>query len=139
MRPSAALSLTALLLAITGLLPAAEVAVVNPSVNSSAFTTDQIKDLLRGKRMAWDDGSKVVVVLAREQSADAALMRFLDLNSQQFRIAWKKLVFTGKATMPEQVDTDEALVDYVARTPGAIGVVDKDKVKDGVKVVTLQQ
>ena len=136
--PSATRSVTALLFTVACLLPAVEVAVVNPSVKTPAFTADQIRDLLRGKRLAWDDGSKVIVVLSRDPSADAALMHFLDLNNQQFRIAWKKLVFTGKATLPEQVDSDELVADYVSRTPGAIGLMDKAKVKDGVRVVAIE-
>ena len=127
-----------LLLSAACAVPAAEVAVVNPAVGVAALNVEQVRDLLSGRRTAWDDGTTVVVVLARERTAEWALMRFLEVDGQQFRIGWKKLVFTGRAVAPALVDDDAALVALVARTPGAIGVVDDGRVTDGVKVVPLE-
>jgi ABC-type phosphate transport system substrate-binding protein len=62
-------------------------------------------------------------------------MKRLNKNTQQFQTGWKKLVFTGKASMPEQVNNDDDVVALVAKTPGSIGLVDKTKAKDSVKAI----
>jgi ABC-type phosphate transport system substrate-binding protein len=119
-------------------LDAEETLIVNSASAVSGVNADQLKDYFLGKKTAWDDGSKVVVVVVKEGSSSDALLSRLGKNSQQFMTGWKKLVFTGKASMPEQVDSDDALVALVAKTPGAIGLVDKSKVKDGVKAISIQ-
>ena len=128
-------------LAVGGSLASAtaeETLVVNPASPLAGLSADQMKDYFLGKKTAWDDGSKVVVVVVKEGSTNEALLNKLGKNSQQFMTGWKKLVFTGKGSMPEQVDSDDALIALVAKTPGAIGLVDKAKVKDGVKAITIQ-
>jgi ABC-type phosphate transport system substrate-binding protein len=47
-------------------------------------------------------------------------------------------VFTGKGAMPEQVDNEDELVTFIAKTPGAIGYADAGKAKDGVKAVAVK-
>ena len=117
---------------------AEETLVVNGASALTGISSDQMKDYFLGKKTAWEDGSKIVVVVIKDGSTNDALLSKLGKNSQQFMTGWKKLVFTGKASMPEQVDSDEALIAVIAKTPGAIGLVDKAKVKDGVKAISLQ-
>jgi len=52
-------------------------------------------------------------------------------------VSWRSLVFSGQAVMPKNLDTDAAVVEYVAHTPGAIGYVAKDSGHDGVKVLAV--
>lgn len=130
--------IAAALLMPAALLPAEEVAVINGGSAVTALTADQLKELFLGKKSSWEDGGKVIVVIAKAGPAQDSLMTLLGKSTSQFQTGWKKLVFTGKAAMPEQVDSDEAVVDMVAKTPGAIGYVDKAKVKDGVKALTVQ-
>jgi len=117
---------------------AEETLVVNSASALSGLSTDQMKDYFLGKKTTWEDGSKVVVVVIKDGGTSEALLAKLGKNSQQFMTGWKKLIFTGKGSMPEQVESDDALVALVAKTPGAIGLVDKAKVKDGVKAIALQ-
>ena len=126
------------LFAVAGFLPAEDVAIVNGASTVSALTADQAKDLFLGKKSTWDDGSKVVIVVAKDGPGSDAVMKLVGKSEQQFQTAWKKLIFTGKGSMPEMADSDDAVVAFVAKTPGAIGLVDKAKVKDGVKGIPVQ-
>ncbi len=137
MNPKHFLIAAALILPVA-LLPAEEVAVLNGGSTVTGLTGDQLKELFLGKKASWEDGGKVILVIAKTGSAQDSLMTLLGKSTSQFQTGWKKLVFTGKAAMPEQVENDEAVVDLVAKTPGAIGFVDKAKVKDGVKALTVQ-
>ena len=118
-------------------LHADDAVVVNSHAAIAELSDDDLRDLFLGKRTAWDDGTKVVVVVLRSGPSHDALLRRLGRNPQQFLTGWKKLVFTGKSGMPEQVASEDELVEMVARTPGAIGYIDAGKVKDGVKALTV--
>ncbi len=139
LRGGAFLPLSILFLVSTAVaLPAEETVVVNPSVTTMGLSEDALKDVYSGKTSIWEDGTKITVVVLKQGPSHDVLMRRLSKSPQQFLSSWKKLVFTGKGTMPEVVANDQALVDFVAKTPGAIGFVDKDKLKDGVKVLPIQ-
>lgn len=124
--------------ALTAHLRAAETVIVHPKAPTAVLSEDQAKEYFLGKRTVWDDGSKVVVVVVREGASHDGLMRLLGKSPSQFNTGWKKLVFTGKGSMPEQVDSEDELVSFVARNPGAIAFVDSGKVKDGVKAVSIK-
>ncbi len=116
-------------------LGAEETVIVNAKAAVSSLDIDALRDLFLGKKTSWDDGGRVIVAVLKDGPSHEDLMKLLGKNPQQFITSWKKLVFTGKGAMPEQLDGEEALVDYVAKTPGAIAYVDKSKLKDGVKAV----
>jgi ABC-type phosphate transport system substrate-binding protein len=111
--------------------------VVNSRAAIAALSDEDLRDLFLGKKTVWDDGTKVVVVVLKTGPSHDALLRRLGRNPQQFLTGWKKLVFTGKSSMPEQVASEDDLVEVVAHTPGAIGYIDAGKVKDGVKAVPV--
>jgi ABC-type phosphate transport system substrate-binding protein len=115
-----------------------EVTIVHATVAEIAIDTDALKDVFLGRQTTWSNGAHITVVIAKSGPSHDAVMQLLDKSNSQFLISWKKLVFTGKGTMPEQVDGEDALVRFVAMTPGAIGTVDRAKVTDGVKVLPLR-
>ncbi len=115
-----------------------ETAIVNPASAITSLSDDDLKDYYLGKKASWPDGSKVVVVVLDDGPSHDSLMKKLGKSSSQFTTGWKKLVFTGKGAMPEQVKTEDQLVAFVAKTPGAIGYVDAAKAKEGVKAVQLK-
>jgi ABC-type phosphate transport system substrate-binding protein len=112
--------------------------VVNPSVMVSAMDDATLKEIYLGKKTSWEDGSRIVVVVLKDGASHEDLMHRLNKSSSQFLTGWKKLVFTGKGTMPDVVESEDDLVRLIAKTAGAIGFVDKSKITATVKSVTLQ-
>lgn len=119
-------------------LSAEETVILNGGSALASLSEDDLKDYYLGKKASWPDGSKVVVVVLKDGPSHEKLMSKLGKSSSQFTTGWKKLVFTGKGAMPEQVGSEDELVAYVAKTAGAIGFVDAGKVKDGVKAVPVK-
>lgn len=117
---------------------AEETVILNGASAVAELTEDDLKDYYLGKKASWPDGSKVVVVVLKDGPSHDKLMGRLGKSSSQFTTGWKKLVFTGKGAMPEQVGSEDDLVAFVAKTPGAIGYADAGKVKDGVKAVPVK-
>jgi ABC-type phosphate transport system substrate-binding protein len=117
---------------------AEETVIVHGGLAVADLSEDDLKDYYLGKKASWPDGSKVVVVVLKDGPSHEKLMGKLGKSSSQFTTGWKKLVFTGKGAMPEQVGSEDDLVAFVAKTPGAIGYADAGKVKDGVMAVPVK-
>lgn len=116
---------------------AEDVVIVNQNVEMTTLSEEVLKDLFLGRKSSWADGSNVVVVLSKSSGSTETILKMVNKSPAQFQTCWKKLVFTGKGSMPERLDTDEAVAAFVAKTPGAIGFVDKEKAGTA-KIVPLQ-
>lgn len=111
--------------ALTAPLAAEDVLIVNPASKVATVSADQLKDLFLGKKTAWDDGGTVVLCVLKEGARHTVLLDKIGKTQAQFLQHWKKKVFTGAGAMPETFDDEAALAAYVAKTAGAIGLVDK--------------
>jgi TonB family protein len=94
------------------------------------------------KRISLIQDKKMKVVSVDEQVLqkrgavhDTFCRQFLDRDGEEIRIYYHGVVFTGKGSMPREVNSDEEMISYVARTRGAIGYVSGGANIDGVKVL----
>ena len=138
MRTSFLICLAALTVVFATPATAEETIILNGASPLAELTEDDLKDYYLGKKTHWPDGSKVVVVVLKDGASHESLMKRLGKSSSQFTTGWKKLVFTGKGAMPEQVGNEDELVSFIAKTPGAIGYADNGKAKEGVKAIAVK-
>jgi ABC-type phosphate transport system substrate-binding protein len=112
--------------------------IANKSVKASEISIAEIRDVFNGDKTSLSDGSHVVpVTLKAGPVHEAFLKKFVGKGDAAFRAAWRSLVFSGQGTMPKTFDSDAALIEYVAATPGAIGYVGKDP-GDAVKRLSVK-
>jgi ABC-type phosphate transport system substrate-binding protein len=117
----------------------AQTIIVNPSVKASDVSKGDLKDVFTGASTSLKDGSHVTPVLLKEgASHEEFLSGVIGKNDTAFRASWRSLVFSGQATMPKSLDSEAAMVEYVAKTPGAIGYIGKGTAHEGVKVLTVK-
>jgi ABC-type phosphate transport system substrate-binding protein len=117
----------------------AQLVIANPSVKSADVSKGDLRDVFTGTSTTLKDGSHVVPVLLKGGEAnDAFLSAFIGKGDAAFRAGWRSLVFSGQATMPKTVDSEAAMAEYVAKTPGAIGYVGKSAAHEGVKVLAIK-
>jgi ABC-type phosphate transport system substrate-binding protein len=115
------------------------IVIANTSVKSSDVTKSDLRDVFTGESSSFKDGSKVTPVLLKAGPVnDAFLSEYVGKPDSAFRAGWRSLVFSGQGSMPKSVDTDAAMVEYVAHTPGAIGYIGKDTPHEGVKVLAVK-
>jgi hypothetical protein len=113
------------------------VVIANDGVKATAASKDDIAGVFTGDKSTLSDGSKVTPVTLKAGPAhEAFLKEYIGKSDPAFRTAWRSLVFTGQGSMPKTLDTEAAMVDYVAATPGAIGYVSKGTAHDKVKTLT---
>jgi hypothetical protein len=85
------------------------------------------------------DGSHVTPVLLKAGAANEEfLSAYVGKNDSAFRAGWRSLVFSGQASMPKSLESESAVVEYVAHNAGAIGYIGKGTPHAGVKVLAVR-
>jgi len=114
------------------------VVIANPGVKAAEVSKGDLRDVFNGEASSLA-GSKVTPVLLKSGSAnDAFLSQYIGKADGAFKAGWRSLVFSGQASMPKTLDSEAAMVDYVAHTPGAVGYVGGATPHDGVKVLAVK-
>jgi ABC-type phosphate transport system substrate-binding protein len=113
--------------------------IVNPDIELTAISQADIARIYLGKKTFWDSGGRIAPALLDEKSA--LTVSFLEesvrTTVRQYRAYWKKRLFSGQGTAPKTFTSSRQVVDYVASTPGAVGVVERGAVNDRVKLIEL--
>lgn len=112
------------------------VVVVHPS-NAAAIDRAFIEKVYLGKVKAFGSGSSVEPVNLKNGAALRSQFNELVMgrNDAQINAYWSKLVFTGKAVLPKEVDSEAAVIAEVAKNTNAIGYVSASAVSADVKVI----
>jgi ABC-type phosphate transport system substrate-binding protein len=113
--------------------------VVNKENKLASMTTDDLTRIFLGKKTLWDSGTRIVPVMPEEESAagELFLSGTLKKSVSQFRAYWKRLLFSGGGAVPKVFRNHDQLLDFVARQPGAIGIVEASAVDDRVRVLEI--
>lgn len=115
------------------------IVIANASVKSADVSKADLKDVFTGAASSLKDGSHVTPVLLKSGAAhDEFLSEYIGKNDTAFRASWRSLVFSGQASMPKSLDSEAAVVEYVAHNAGAIGYISKATPHEGVKVLTVR-
>jgi TonB family protein len=127
------------MLASMAIALAGEVKVIaNAAINSASISESELRSVFLLQRKTLKDGTAVEPVLQKRGPVhDAFCKHFLSRDGEEIRIYYDGIVFTGKGSMPKQLNSDADVLKYVARTPGAIGYVSSSASADGVKVLMI--
>ena len=113
------------------------VLIVNPSVPETTLSKNDLGNIYLGKKTSWSDGSKIKFVIQKGDINSSFVKSFVGKTETQFKIFWKKQVFTGKGSPPKEFDSDQAMVEFVAHTTGAIGYVSAGSDVSKVKTISI--
>jgi ABC-type phosphate transport system substrate-binding protein len=139
-RPLAALVTSAALLAPALSAPAADawVVVVNTESALRRIQRDDLARIYLGKKTLWEDtGTRIAPVMLDEGSSltRAFLEGTVKKSLSQYRAYWKRLLFSGGGAAPKTFRQSSQVIDFVARSPGGIGIVDASAVDARVRTV----
>jgi ABC-type phosphate transport system substrate-binding protein len=112
------------------------VLVANEGVKITEITNADLRAIFTGTKTRFSDGSHAVPVTLKGGPAHEVFLRnYVGEGPEGFRSQWRKVVFTGQGAMPKAFDSESALIDYVAATPGAVGYVSRTSPQDRVKIL----
>lgn len=121
--------------------PAAPVSsiVAHPSVAVSALSRAQLRSIFLMRQVVWPDGTAIkVFVLPPESTGHQQFCREqLQLFPYQLERVWQKLIYSGTGTAPSTLPDRTAMLEMIARTPGAIGYTESEEGTQVVKVIAL--
>ena len=137
--------LIALLVAVLFAAPATAAGgfkvVVNDSQKTDRLSKDEVSRIFLKKVTRWDSGVEIRVV---QPKVDSVVRHAFDpavhkLPPAAVRAYWAQMVFSGRDVPPVEKSNDEAILDFVAENPGAIGVVSEGAtLAKGVKVLDVK-
>jgi len=115
------------------------VVIANPSVKAIDLPSADLRDVFTGASSTLKDGSRVTPVLLKPGAInDSFLTLYIGRSDSAFRANWRSLLFSGQGVMPRTLDSEAAVVEYVAHTPGAIGYIAKSTPHEGVKILAVR-
>ena len=133
-----ALFMTAALVGVTR-SQAQVLVIANPGVKATEVSKSDLKDVFTGNATSLKDGSRVVPILLKAGTVhEEFLQAYIGKSDTAYRAGWRSLVFSGQASMPKNLDTDAAVVEFVAHNTGAIGYIGKATPHEGVKVLQVK-
>jgi hypothetical protein len=114
--------------------------ITNRNVSLNAISLASARAIFGMRQVKWPDGKPIrVYVLPDDHPTHGAVCKErLNLFPYQLRQSWDRLVYSGMAQAPNEVSSEEELMNKVAATPGAIGYVRKVRSNDPVKIITIE-
>ncbi|PCJ17819.1 MAG: hypothetical protein COB04_08140 [Gammaproteobacteria bacterium] len=111
----------------------------NNSVPKEFIDTKELKRLFFGRISQWEGGGPVKLCFVDDSTA---LVEYLDektrYSKKRFLAYWNSRLFSGDYVAPKKFKTSEELVDYVARTRGALCITDPQYVPEGFSGKVIQ-
>lgn len=119
------------------------VVIANGKGIPSEMKMGQLKSTMRGEKLRWPDGSKVIIALMKTSTPVGinTSRKIYNMSADELNKYWLALVFQGKADAPNFFNSESELEEFISMTNGAIGVVNqppassKSIVIDGKKVL----
>src|SRR6478609_9663059 len=110
--------------------------IVHPSNPFGAVSRDFLADAFLKKVTRWEDAEAMHPV---DQRADAAARRsfsddVLKRSVSAVKIYWQQRIFSSRGVPPPELDSERAVVEYVASHRGGVGYVSEAAKLDAVKV-----
>lgn len=114
--------------------------IANPQVPAAAISAEELSSIYLLQRTTWNNGTPVAPV-NREASSSARESfseKIFSRSPTELSEYWSRLRFQGK--IPPLVQTsDQAVLGFVRKVPGAIGYVEASQAPAGVKVLLKLQ
>ena len=127
------------LLGSSGARAASLKVIANPSVGASSVSADELKGVFLATKTSLSDGTHVEPVLEKGGATHESFVKeYLGKTDAALQTYYRSLVFTGKGSMPKTVTDDAEVVEYVAKTKGAIGYVAAGASTAGVKTLEVK-
>lgn len=112
--------------------------IVNVKNNSSSMDKTEVSGLYLGRYQAFKDGSLALPFdsPAEGETRKEFYNKLTGKSVSYINAYWARILFTGRATPPRQLDNDQMMIDMVKENPSAIGYVNSNaKLDKRVKVM----
>lgn len=129
--------LAMLMVGLSSLAEADLYVIVNKNNAVQQLDKKQLVDLYMGRLSFFSTGARVLTIdLASDDKNREVFYRVLiDKSVSEVNAYWARLLFTGRATPPFRVDSEQEVINFIKNNDSAIGYVSKAALTPSVKVV----
>jgi len=114
------------------------VVVVHKDRKISSLSGSDLKRIFLGKQKKWPDGEAVIPVFNLNREVyDLFAREMLNKSEAQLKTYWRKQLFSGQQMMPQMVNSNEEIVDYLSRSTNAISYLPKEALVDPLRPVRI--
>jgi ABC-type phosphate transport system substrate-binding protein len=141
MRPLVLIPALLLTVLVCSAADEAELAVVvNKATAAETISSGDLRLMILGEKSKWPDGKRVAAVQTPPASPERALLlkAVYKMSDAVLKRYYMHAAFTGTdVALPRDVASADALKQFVAVTPGAIGCILASEVDPSVKVLKV--
>lgn len=114
--------------------------VVHPDNDAMSLSREFLADAFLAKTKRWPGGEAISPVDLRFDAPARARFSEQVLRRSVFavRAYWHQRIFAGRGVPPPELDSDEAVMRYVASRRGAVGYVSGQATTSSVKVIAVR-
>jgi hypothetical protein len=112
---------------VTPILGQSDLVFIGNDLSMTEMNTALMKDVFKARYALWPNGKSITVCLPGSKSvhAEKVAQEIYGKSIQDVQKFWLSVVFQGKAKSPHFFDSEKEMSDFIAKTPGAIGVITK--------------
>lgn len=110
------------------------VVIANRDSGVEKLTRDAVVNVFMGRYQKLPSGVTALPVDLGQHKADF-YKSLLDKELPEVQSYWARLVFSGQASPPRQVENTADVIDVVANNKGAVGYIDRSELDNRVIVV----
>jgi ABC-type phosphate transport system substrate-binding protein len=116
------------------------VLVAHPDIELSALPRDALRAMFAMRQRTWPGGQAMqVFVLPNRDPVHARFAKeMLAVYPHQLQLAWDRMVFSGMGQAPHRVRDQVDMRERVARTPGALGYLEREYLDESVRVISME-
>ena len=113
--------------------------IAHPETAPKSLTLAKLRAIFRGEKQWWPDKTRMELALMKTstRTGETTAKKIYGMTANELNRFWVGKVFSGESNTPVTLKSEKALVDFVATTPGAIGVVSSSVVDTSVTSVPI--
>jgi ABC-type phosphate transport system substrate-binding protein len=113
--------------------------IVHPTNTAATTTREFVAQAFLKRVTRWEDGETIrpVDLPSEARTRSAFSLHVLNRSVDAMRSYWQQRIFSGRDLPPPELESDDAVLRYVASTPGAIGYVSANAKLQNVKALVL--
>ncbi len=113
--------------------------VANSGVQESVISAYDLKQIFLRKKKNLAGGVVTIAIQKKTDIHTEFLRKFIKKTPSQFKLYYKKMIFSGRGKPPRILQDDAAMLSWVAQTPGAMGYVSVPPAKQKkLKIISVQ-
>jgi ABC-type phosphate transport system substrate-binding protein len=119
-----------------------ELTIIGNKTGVSQMKAQEARNVFRARNTNWSNKIAVSIALpsAKSSISETTARVIYGTKPASVQKFWLSIVFQGRASPPYFFDSDQELIKFVQKTPGAIGVVSSSTdIPSNLSIISIQQ